>query len=96
MILHLGYTLKLTVYCSFVCVRVLLCVLSVLFYFIISVFGRPFVKRFALCYRTVVPDMTYNVFSGTLNPTQSINLLDSYLSVLSCLSVLSATLVYCG
>ena len=34
------------------------------------VFGRRFVKRFALCYRTVV------------------------LSV--CLSVLSATLVYCG
>jgi len=35
----------------------------------IVVFGRPFVKRFALCYRTVV------------------------LSVLSCMSV---TLVYCG
>jgi len=33
------------------------------------VFGRPFVKRFALCYRTVV---------------------------LSCLSGLSVTLVYCG
>ena len=35
------------------------------------VFGRPFVKRFALCYRTVV------------------------LSVLSVLSCLSVTLVYC-
>jgi len=28
-----------------------------------------------------VPDMTYNVFSGTLNPTQSINLLFVCLSV---------------
>ena len=37
-----------------------------------SVFGRPFVKRFAQCYRTVV------------------------LSVLSVLSCLSVTLVYCG
>jgi len=34
------------------------------------VFGRPFVKRFALCYQTVVCPL--------------------------CLSVLSATLVYCG
>jgi len=37
-----------------------------------SVFGRPFIKRFAQCYRTVV------------------------LSVLSVLSCLSVTLVYCG
>jgi len=32
-----------------------------------------------------VPDMTYNVFSGTLNPTQSINLLSvHWLCVFAC------------
>jgi len=28
---------------------------------------------FVLCNKSPVPDMNYNVFSGTLKPTQSIN-----------------------
>jgi len=45
------------------------CYLELILQHIIVGFGRPFVKRFALCYRTVI---------------------------LSCISVLSVTLVYCG
>jgi len=43
--------------------------------------GRPFVKRFTLCHRTVVCPVLSSVFC---------------LSVLSCLSVLFVTLMYCG
>jgi len=52
------------IYCG-VCYSSFICISSMAL-----VFGRPFVKRFALCYWTVV--------------------------CLSCLSVLSVTLVYCG
>jgi len=42
---------------------------------------RPLTKIFGWLVHldTSVPDMTYNVFSGTLNPTQSINHLHTFL-----------------
>jgi len=52
-----------------------------------SVFGRPFVRRFALCYRTVVLSVCLCCLS----------VCTVCLSVLSvCLCCLSVTLVYCG
>jgi len=50
----------------------------------------PYDHYFLQCFDTVgwviwpvkpVPDMTYNVFSGTLNPTQSINNVSAFADI---------------